>query len=708
MLPYQDESLSPKERARDLVARMTLEERASQLKYDAPAIDRLGIPAYNWWNEGLHGVARGGTATVFPQAIGLAAMFDDQFLRQIGEVVSTEFRAKYNEYARKNDRDIYKGLTVWSPNVNIFRDPRWGRGHETYGEDPYLTSRMGCAYIQGLQGQGKHLKVAACAKHFAVHSGPEGLRHEFDAQVSLKDLEETYLPAFEACVREAKVESVMGAYNRTNGEPCCGSETLLVKYLRGKWGFDGHVVSDCWAISDFHQFHKVTKTPTESAALAIKNGCDINCGSTYLYLLAAYQEGLSGEEEITRACQRAMTTRIRLGLLDQHCEYDAIPFEENDTPAHRELSLRAAEKSAVLLKNDGILPLDPKKLRSVAVIGPNADSQAVLRGNYAGTASESVTVLEGIREALPEDVRIYYGEGCHLYKDRVENLALPNDRISEAVSMAERSDVAIVVVGLDATIEGEAGDTGNSEASGDKKDLNLPGYQQQLIEAVAATGTPTVVLLCTGSAIALDRTAQCAGAILNLWYPGSLGGRAAARLLFGKVSPGGKLPVTFYSEKNTLPDFCDYAMKNRTYRYIEEEPMYPFGYGLSYAETQVTAFEAPESCQAGERVQLSVTVENIGKMDTDEVIQIYIKDPSPLGVRNFSLCGFRRVSLKAGERRTVGLTVSSKAFTAVDQEGNRVYSGDHFCLYAGTSGPDRRSVALTGKKPLERWIKLVK
>lgn len=708
MLKYLDESLPAKERAKDLVERMTIEERASQLKYDAPAIERLGIPAYNWWSEGLHGVARAGTATVFPQAIGLAAMFDDAFLQEIGDIVSTEFRAKYNEYVRKNDRDIYKGLTAWSPNINIFRDPRWGRGHETYGEDPYLTSRMGCAYVRGLQGDGKTLKVAACAKHFAVHSGPEGLRHEFNAVATPKDMEETYLPAFEACVREAKVESVMGAYNRTNGEPCCGSETLLVKYLRGKWGFDGHVVSDCWAISDFHQFHKVTKTATESAALAIKNGCDVNCGVTYLYLLAAYEEGLIGEEEITRACEHAMTTRIRLGMFDKHCEYDDIPFEANDTKEHRAVSLKAAEKSAVLLKNDGILPLDLGKLRSIAVIGPNANSEAVLRGNYAGTASENVTVLEGIREALPEDVRLYYSEGCHLYKDKVEGLALPNDRMSEAVSVAERADVAVVVVGLDATIEGEAGDTGNSEASGDKVDLNLPGYQQKLIEAVAATGTPTVVLLCAGSAIALDKTAECASAILDLWYPGSLGGRAAANLLFGKASPAGKLPLTFYSEKNTLPDFCDYSMKNRTYRYLEEKPMYPFGYGLTYSDTQVTGFRCPETNAPGEDMEVSVTVKNCGETDTDEVVQVYIKDDSPLAVRNFSLCGFQRVSLKAGEEKEIGMLIPAKAFTAVDEEGNRVYSGSNFRLYAGTNAPDERSVELTGKMSLEKTVFLQK
>ena len=705
---YLDESLSAKERAKELVSRMTLEERAAQLRYDAPPIERLGVPAYNWWSEGLHGVARAGTATVFPQAIGLAAMFDDEFLKEIGEIVATEFRAKYNEFSKKGDRDIYKGLTPWSPNVNIFRDPRWGRGHETYGEDPFLTAKLGCAYINGLQGSGKNLKVAACAKHFAVHSGPEAIRHEFNAEVSLKEMEETYLPAFEACVRDAKVEAIMGAYNRTNGEPCCGSETLLKKYLRDKWGFEGHVVSDCWAISDFHLYHKITATAPESAALAIKNGCDVNCGVTYLHLLTALEEGLIGEAEITTACERAMTTRIKLGLFDEACEYDNIPYEDCDTKENREVSLKAAEKSMVLLKNDGILPIDLSKVKNIAVIGPNADSEAVLKGNYSGTASQYITVLEGIREALPEETRLWYSEGCHLYKDKVENLALPNDRMTEAVAMAERADVAVVVVGLDSTIEGEAGDTGNSEASGDKVNLRLPGYQHKLVEAVAATGTPTVVVLCAGSAIALDDISLEASAILDVWYPGSLGGRAAANVLFGKTSPAGKLPLTFYSEKNTLPDFCDYSMKNRTYRFIEEAPLYPFGFGLTYSDFEVSNIKCNGEIKQGENFDVSVTIKNIGKVKAEEIVQDYIKDDSALAVPNFSLCGFKRVNLEAGQEENITITVAAKSFTAVTENGERVFDGNTFRIFVGTNSPDDRSCELTGKKPLEKVIKAVR
>ena len=698
---YLDGSHSVEERAKDLVSRMTLEEKAAQLRYDAPAIDRLGVPRYTWWNEGLHGVARAGTATVFPQAIALASIFDDEYLKEIADIISTEARAKYNEYSKKDDRDIYKGLTLWSPNVNIFRDPRWGRGHETYGEDPYLTGRLGVAFIKGLQGNGKYLKTSACAKHFAVHSGPEALRHEFNAEVSQKDLYETYLPAFEACVKEAGVESVMGAYNRTNGEPCCGSKTLLKDILRDKWGFKGHVVSDCWAIRDFHTHHMVTKTAPESAALALKNGCDVNCGNTYLHLLEAYAEGLITEDQITLAAERLMRTRIRLGLFDDDCEYDKIPYEANDTKEHRQKSLEAARKSMVLLKNDGVLPLDKSKLKSIAVIGPNADSQVMLKGNYCGTASEYVTVLEGIREAAGDDIRVYYSEGCHLFRNRVEDLALPNDRISEAVSVAERSDAVVLCLGLDTTIEGEQGDTGNAQEGGDKADLNLPAPQQALLEAVTAAGKPVILVLGTGSALAVNWAEEHCSAILNAWYPGSMGGRAVAELLFGKYSPGGKLPVTFYRDLSTLPDFTDYSMEGRTYRYMHTKSLYSFGYGLTYTRTEVSGLEAPETVAAGDDLELSVTVTNVGNFDAEEVVQVYLKDlESRFAVDNYSLAAFRRVSLKAGESKKVTLTVSTRSMQIVDDSGERRLDSRHFRLYAGISQPDARSEELLGQKPL--------
>lgn len=694
-------------KAKELVSEMTLQEKAEQLTYNAAAVERLNIPRYNWWNEGLHGVARAGVATVFPQAIGMAAMFDEEMLKQIAEVISTEARAKYNEFVKKDDRDIYKGLTFWSPNVNIFRDPRWGRGHETYGEDPYLTSRLGVAFVKGLQGDGKYLKVAACAKHFAVHSGPEGLRHEFNAEVNKKDLYETYLPAFEACVKEADVEAVMGAYNRVNGEPCCGSKTLLKDILREQWGFKGHVVSDCWAILDFHMNHKVTSTATESAALAIKNGCDLNCGNVYLQMLLAYKEGLVTEEDITRAAERLMATRYRLGMFDKNCEYNDIPYEVNDCKAHNELSLKASEKSMVLLRNNGILPLDKAKLKNIAVIGPNANSELMLKGNYFGTASKYTTLLSGIQEAVNDDTRVYYAEGCHLYNKSMSNLSEPKDRIAEAITVAEKSDIAILCLGLDSSIEGEQGDAGNSDGAGDKKDLFLPEVQQELLERVIATGTPVIVILGAGSALSLNGMEEKCAAILNAWYPGSHGGTAAANILFGKCSPSGKLPVTFYKDTKNLPEFTDYSMKNRTYRYIEDEALYPFGYGLTYSKVEVSNLQISSYDNQNEKVTLSVDVKNVGNYDTEEVVQCYIKDlESKYAVLNHKLCGFKRVALKCGESKNIAMTIDEKAFEVVNENGERIVDSRKFKIYVGISQPDKRSMELTGSKPLESLIEL--
>jgi beta-glucosidase len=678
------------ERAQHIVAQMTLEERASQLRYDAPAIPRLGIPAYNWWNEALHGVARAGTATVFPQAIALAAMFDEKGLSEIADTIATEARAKYNAQSAHGDRDIYKGLTFWSPNINIFRDPRWGRGHETYGEDPYLTARLGVAFVKGLQGKGKHLKAAACAKHFAVHSGPEAIRHEFDAVVSPKDLRETYLPAFEALVKEAHVEAVMGAYNRVNGEPACGSKMLLKDILRDEWGFEGHVVSDCWALRDFHTHHHITDTAPESAALAIKYGCDINCGITYLHLLEAVQEGLATEEQITLAATRAMATRLRLGLFDSDCEYNKISFEENDTDEHAKKALTAAHKSMVLLKNDGLLPLNLKKLSTVAVIGPNADSQACLEGNYNGTSSRHVTFLEGIRAACRGHARVLYGQGCHLYKDRMSNLSQADDRTAEAVTMAEQADVVILCLGLDATIEGEEGDTGNQYFSGDKVDLELPQSQRKLLDAVLATGKPVVTVVSAGSALNVTG----GNAILYAWYPGQAGGTALCDILFGKVAPSGRLPLTFYHSVEELPEFTDYRMTGRTYRYFTREPLYPFGYGLSYASFEYADARIKKDV-------LHVAVHNTGKCDAEEVVQVYVKaDESPYATPNPRLCAFARVRVKAGKTKKVSLALPEEAFTVIDDQGHRVSGGVSYTLSIGGSQNDARSIELTGSKPL--------
>ncbi len=693
-------------RAEELVSQMTLEERAGQLRYDAPAIERLGIPAYNWWSESLHGVARAGIATVFPQAIGMAAAFDDELIEEIAGCISTEGRAKYNAYSAENDRDIYKGLTFWSPNVNIFRDPRWGRGHETYGEDPYLTSRLGVAYVKGLQGDGEVLKAAACAKHYAVHSGPEAVRHEFNATATAKDMEETYLPAFEALVKEAHVEAVMGAYNRTNGEPCCGSKTLMKDILRDRWKFEGHYVSDCWAILDFHEHHMVTSTPAESAAMALNAGCDLNCGVTYLHLLTAYEQGLVTEEAITEAAVRLYTTRYLLGLFDK-TQYDSIPYEVVECEEHMALADKITKESIVMLKNDGILPLDVNKIKTIGVIGPNANSRRALMGNYHGTSSEYVTVSEGIQRYTAGKARVLYSEGCALFEDKTENLALQGDRLAEAKIVAKYSDVVILCLGLDETLEGEEGDTGNSYASGDKTDLLLPKCQRDLMEAVASVGKPVVCCMMTGSAIDLSYPSEHFNAVMQLWYPGARGGKGIADILFGEVSPSGKLPVTFYNGLEQLPDFTDYAMKGRTYRYMEDKAQYPFGFGLTYGQVEVKAAEVSGVSDEKDSfglpdVKVKVTVVNNGAYDTDDVVEIYVKNTdSAHAVKNPALCAFKRIHVKAGQSMETELTVSGRAFTVVDDSGVRKADGSHYKLYAGTTQPDARSIELTGTKPVE-------
>lgn len=695
---YRDKSKSYEERAHDLVSRMTLMERCEQLKFGAPAIERLSVEAYNWWNEGLHGVARAGVATMFPQAIGLAASFDDELLKTVAEVISIECRAKYNEYSKKGDRDIYKGLTLWSPNINIFRDPRWGRGHETYGEDPYLTARLGCAFVKGIQGDGKHLRAAACAKHFAVHSGPEALRHEFDAVASPKDMEETYLPAFEALVKEAKVEAVMGAYNRTNGEPCCGSEYLHKKLV--EWGFDGYFVSDCWAIKDFHENHHVTATPEESVALALKNGCDVNCGSTYIMVYKAYQDGLITEEEITKAAEHLMRTRMRLGMFDE-TEFDNLSYMDVETREHLDISLEAGRNACVLLKNDGILPLDPQKIGTIGVIGPNAQSQKALMGNYHGTASRYVTILEGIQDAFPG--RVLFSEGCHLFKDRIEGLGLPGDRIAEAQIVAEHSDVVVLCLGLDETLEGEQGDASNTDASGDKLTLQLPDSQRLLVKKVMEIGKPTVIVLVSGSSLNVEAEPN---ALLQAFYPGSEGGKAVAEILFGKTSPSGKLPVTFYKDVKKLPDFTDYSMKYRTYRNerIEDDNvLYPFGFGLSYGDVRV---EGVKAATVGDVIKAEVTLKNSGR-ETSDVLQVYFRSDSKDAVRNHALCAFKKVHLKAGEEKVVEIEIKKSALTVVNDCGVRYLDlSARTVLYFGTSQPDAMSEALSGKKCLEVEIAL--
>ena len=684
-----------------LVSQMTLAEKASQLRYNSPAIERLGVPAYNWWNEALHGYARGGTGTSFPQAIGLAATFDDRLVASMGEAVSSEARAKYNALSARGDRDIYHGLTFWSPNINIFRDPRWGRGQETYGEDPYLTSRMGQAYVRGLQGSGETLKVAACAKHFAVHSGPEALRHRFDARATPKDMEETYLPAFRDLVTKAQVESVMGAYNRTNGEPCCGSKALLVDTLRGAWGFAGHVVSDCWAVRDFHSGHMVTDTPQESAALALRMGCDLNCGCTYEFIVKAVEEGLVPEAQVTEAAVRLFTTRFLLGIMDDGSEYDTIPYSVVECPAHLALAHRAALESCVLLKNDGILPLCADTVGTVGVIGPNALSRKSLIGNYYGTSSRYITVLEGIQEAMEGHGRVLYSEGCHLFRDRVEQLGQPGDRLAEAEAVAAASDLVVLVLGYDEHWEGEEPDDSNAGDAGDKPDLLLPAPQRTLLTRVLDVGKPTVVVLLAGSSVDLGEAEARVGAVLLGWYPGARGGRAVAELLFGKASPSGKLPVTFYRNEALaeLPDFTDYSMRGRTYKYYEGTPLWPFGYGLSYADMALRDLSA-------DKTTARVTVENRSDFDAEQVVELYVKDAHSADAPTHPiLAGFARVRVGAKSSQTLTVALDDAAFTVVGEDGVRRSGSGEWTLYAGFGQPDARTEELTGRKCLSVAIK---
>ena len=619
------------ERAKALVAQMTLEEKMAQMKYDAPAIERLGIPAYNWWNECLHGVARSGVATVFPQAIGMAASFDTDMMHQVATAISDEARAKYNEYRKFGYTDIYQGLTYWSPNINIFRDPRWGRGHETYGEDPYLTGRMGVAFIKGLQGEGKYRKVDATIKHYAVHSGPEELRHCFDAKVSEKDLRETYLWAFKYCIDNADPSAVMGAYNRTNGEPCCASKTLLGDILYGEWGFQGYVVSDCGAICDMHRSHKVTANDVESAALAVNNGCQMNCGKAYLWLKDAYEQGMVSEETITAAVEKLFEARFRLGMFDDDCEYDQIPYEVVDCEEHRALNRKMAQKSMVLLKNDGILPIK-KDVRTIAVIGPNADDQSVLLGNYNGTPARYTTLLRGIQDGF--DGRVIYARGCHLTKHELgKDDEHPRN---EAIIAATKADVVILIMGINPSVEGEEGDAYNAAKAGDRLDIELPLPQRELIDAITALGKPTVLVNVSGSCMNLEREDKSCNAVLQCFYPGAEGGSALADILLGKVSPSARLPVSFYRSVEDLPSFEDYSMENRTYKFFKGRCVYDFGHGLTYSDIKETCLD-----------ENTVELYNAGPYDTDYSVLRFEYIPHKC------LTGFKCVHIRAGETLTV-------------------------------------------------------
>ncbi len=690
-----------RKKAEELVSKMTVEELALQTLHSAPAVEHLGIPSYNWWSEALHGVARAGVATVFPQAIGLAATFDEDFLEIIADAISTEGRAKFNMQQEYLDHDIYKGLTFWSPNVNIFRDPRWGRGHETYGEDPYLTSRLGVRFVQGLQGHDEEfLKSAACAKHFAVHSGPEDVRHSFDAIATKQDMYETYLPAFKACVQEAKVEAVMGAYNRTNGIPCCGHKELLIDILRNEWGFEGHVVSDCWAIKDFHEGHFVTNTPTESVSMAMNNGCDLNCGNLFILLKRAVEEGRVKEERLREAVVNLYTTRMKLGVLDHKCDnhFDNIPYSVVDSDEMRELNLKSAQKSICLLKNqENLLPLKKEEIKTIAVIGPNANNRKALVGNYEGTASRYITVVEGIQDYLGDEGRVLYSQGCHLYKDRIGGLCQPHDLDSEVQAVCAASDAVVVVLGLDADLEGEEGDAGNEFSSGDKPNINLPGLQEDILKLAHKSGKPVILILLAGSALAVKWADENVPAVIQGWYPGAQGGKALAQLIFGEKNFEGKLPITFYNSDEELPDFKDYSMQNRTYRYMKNEALYPFGFGLSYSSFKYSNMEIKHDDITKNNVKISGTVTNDSDFDAVETVQSYIKAPNDYGL-NYQLKSIVKLPLKANESKDFEIVLTPKSFAVYDENAVFNILKGKYQISVGSSQPDARSEFLMGSK----------
>ncbi|MDC1179644.1 glycoside hydrolase family 3 C-terminal domain-containing protein [Flavobacteriaceae bacterium] len=655
-------SLDFEARTSILVSKMTLEEKISQLGNNAPAIPRLRVLEYNWWNECLHGVARAGTATVFPQAIGMAATFNPNLINDVAVVISDEARAKHHEAMRNNDYSQYKGLTFWSPNINIFRDPRWGRGHETYGEDPYLTGQIGAQFVKGLQGNDpKYLKLVATAKHFAVHSGPESERHFFNANVNQRDLWETYLPAFKDLVVDANVYSVMGAYNRVNGESASASNYLLQEILRDKWGFNGYVVSDCGAINDIHANHKIVKTPEESAALGVITGCDLNCGGIYQrYLLESVTLGLISEKEIDTAVYRLFLARMKLGMFDpaEIVSYAQIPYDNNNRQKHDELSLKTALGSMTLLKNNGALPIDINNIKKIAVVGPNADNINALLGNYHGTPSNPVTFISGLNDYVGKRAEITYSKGVDLVKNGADGLNLLSDSIIKDVN---RADLAIFVGGLDATWEGEempGGINVDGFYNGDRTRIELPEIQQIAIKTMIDTGTPVILVLMAGSSIALSGLEKELEAVLMAWYPGQRGGNAITSVLFGDYNPGGKLPVTFYSSTSELADFKDYNMqagKGFTYRYYKGEALYPFGHGLSYTNFKYSKLTTDRTnINEKETFKISFNVKNIGDHDGDEVVQVYIKDlKSKLKMPIKQLRSFKRVSLNKGDEKIV-------------------------------------------------------
>jgi beta-glucosidase len=694
---YLDTSKSFEERVEDLVSRIPLKEKILHLTYKSPGNKKLGIKQYDWWNECLHGVARAGIATVFPQSIGLGATFNDDLIFKMADIISTEARAKHHEFQRKKNYSRYTGLTFWSPNINIFRDPRWGRGQETYGECPYLTGRLGVAFIKGLQGDDpKYMKVVATSKHYAVHSGPEKDRHHFNAVVSDKDLRETYLPHFKDSIVEAKAYSVMGAYNRTNYEPCCASTLLIQTILRNEWGFEGYFVSDCGAIRDFHAHHKVTKDGAESAALGVKKGCDLDCGIVYRDLNKSLKRNLITEEEINVSVKRLFLARFKLGMFDppEMVPYAQIPYSKNDCEDHRQFALEVARQTIVLLKNENkFLPLD-SSIGKILVTGPNADNLDSLLGNYNGDPSRYTTPLQGLRNLIKDQNKLIYAKGGDYFKNKEK-------QVEEALNLAKQPDIKIIFafMGISPKFEGEEGFIKKD----DREDVNLPENQLEYLKRLAELNKPIVLVLMNGSPISSVWAQENIPAILEAWYPGEEGGQAIAEVLFGQTSPAGRLPITFVKDVKDLPEFTDYRMDNRTYRYIETDPLYPFGFGLSYAKFEYSNLESnKKELDIGEKIQLKFNVANNSKINADEVIQIYFshKD-TKVKVPKYQLIHFQRTNFGPNESKEITIDIEPKKLSIILENGTRVLEPGTLKMYIGGSLPDNRSVELMGKAPLK-------
>ena len=701
---FLNPEISLDDRVADLIDKLTLQEKVDQMRMSTPGIPRLNIPPYDYWNEALHGVGRSGKATIFPQAIGLAATFDDKLIYEISSAISDEARAIFNVSQIAGNYNRYSGLTFWTPNINIFRDPRWGRGQETYGEDPYLTSLIGVAFVNGLQGNNpEFLKTAATAKHFAVHSGPEKLRHEFDAIVSKKDLYETYLPAFEALVK-ANVESVMCAYNRINGEPACASNTLLGEILLDKWSFKGHIVTDCWALVDFYSEigHGTVTNRVEAAALALESGVNVNCGDTYSALKVAVDEGLVNESLINERLKPLLKTRFKLGLFDplDLKPYNKISYDIVDSKENRALARKAAVRSVVMLKNNGVLPLK-NDLDRYYVVGPNSASIDALLGNYYGVNSSIVTFLEGITGAVAPSSQVQYSPGTTLDRKNV-------NPVDWSTGGAAEADITIVAMGLTRHIEGEEGESISSPYFGDRIDFNIPENQLEYLRKIKSHGKPVIVIVTGGSPMNLTEVHELADAVLLAWYPGEEGGNAIADIIFGKASPAGKLPITFPKSLDQLPPFEDYSMEGRTYRYMTKEPMYPFGFGLSYGSFSFSDLnQSAINIKEGEIVEISLKVTNIGDYPSIETVQMYITDDvastlTPL----FSLKGIKTVNLQPGESKFIDFKISTNMLKLINDQGEAILEKGNFTIYISNSLPSKRAIELGASKSLKTSLVL--